>query len=365
MEQVKVDLDNRSYLIEIGSDLLSRRWVYPACEEKRKLLLISDENVYPLYGEKVEDGFRDAGWEVLSRVIAPGEESKKLSKAEELYQLLIDKGFDRSSSIAALGGGVVGDLAGFVASTYLRGISYYQLPTSLLAQVDSSVGGKVAVNHPRGKNLIGSFYQPRGVFIDVSTLRTLSQKQVSSGLAEVIKYGMIWDHGFFLFCEEKMDRLMELESVTMALAVKRCCQIKAEIVSHDEEDRGLRTILNYGHTLGHALEAAYGYGRLSHGEAVSIGISFAAGLACRMNLLDEELVDNKRALLRRAGLPVSFNDASVEKVMGYLQQDKKRQGQDIPFVLPVGKGKVRLFKDIETDFLEDSLQRFFSGGEEQ
>lgn len=351
-----VDLKERGYPILVEAGLLSHEGAYPE-GEGRKILIVSDWNVAPLYLGDVQRVLKEKGWLPSSYLLPPGEESKNLKEVEKIYHLLISQDFDRTAAILALGGGVVGDLAGFVSSTYLRGISFYQVPTTLLAMVDSSVGGKVGVNHPLGKNLIGSFYQPKRVIIDPQTLKTLPKRQCSSGLAEAIKYGMIWDRDLFSFYEEKMEDLLKLEEDSLVEAISRSCMIKAEVVSRDEREEGIRAILNYGHTLGHAVEAATGYRRFYHGEAVAVGISFVLDLACGLTYIHEELVERERALLVQAGLPVQVSGISSQEIIRHIYQDKKRVRGMLRFVVPVDLGQVTLVS-ISFETLVTAVKRF-------
>ena len=263
---------------------------------------------------------------------------------------------ERGSSIAALGGGVVGDMAGFAAATYLRGIPYIQVPTTLLAQVDSSVGGKTGINHPAGKNLIGAFYQPSLVYIDLKVLETLPRRELVAGLAEVVKYGVIADEGLFVYIEEEIEKILELSMDSLNHIVKRSCQIKAEIVEVDEREAGKRSILNYGHTLGHALEAITDFKTYRHGEAIAIGMVYAARLAHRMRLCDTSVVERQRNLLKKIGLPVSIPKVDIDRLLVTMQIDKKVQDRRIRFVLPEKIGHVRITADWDRNALEEILK---------
>ena len=245
--------------------------------------------------------------------------------------IALEANLDRSSFIVALGGGVIGDLAGFVASTYMRGVPYYQIPTSLLAQVDSSIGGKVAVNHPLAKNVIGAFYQPHGVLINVSTLLTLPQRELSTGMAEIIKHGIIRDEAYLAWLEAHMPAMMAKDLPTLQKAIHRSCQIKAEVVSIDEKELGLRAILNFGHTVGHAIEASFGYGTYTHGEAVSIGITAEAGIALLQGLIPEEYANHMETVLIAAGLPVTLPECNTVELLEWMKHDKKNKEDRIGF----------------------------------
>jgi 3-dehydroquinate synthase len=308
--------------------------------------LVTDANVAGLHAATVEQSLRDNGWQSDTIVLPPGEESKRQETVTEIYDRLVAMHADRRTVLLAVGGGVVGDAAGFAAATYARGIPFVQVPTTLLALVDSSVGGKVGINHPRGKNLIGAFYQPLGVVIDTQTLATLPERDFRSGLAEVVKYGVILDAEFFAFLESHVEEINRREPATLDAVVARCCRLKADVVEQDEEERtGLRAVLNYGHTFAHAFESLSGYGRLLHGEAVSIGMVYAAELACRLRRVDGDFRDRQRALLAAFGLPVALPadcrwEASA--VLERMRLDKKSAAGQLRFVLPTRIGHVEL-----------------------
>ena len=294
----------QSYPIFVGCGLLDK------LGEKMKELglsgavtIISDETVSSIYGHKVERILQDAGFIVNSFVVPPGEETKSFNSVIRIYDFLVKRRVERGDILIALGGGMVGDLAGFVAATFLRGISWIQVPTSLVAMVDASIGGKVGINHPQGKNLIGAFYQPSFVLADCHTLASLPQRELTSGWAEVIKHGLILDKSFFEFLEANVDKLIKLDPTAVTKAIARSAAIKAQVVSEDEKERGKRIILNYGHTIAHGLEAASQYGRFLHGEAVAIGMMGAAKLSQRLGLLSVEVVQRQQALLQKFGLP--------------------------------------------------------------
>jgi 3-dehydroquinate synthase len=273
-----------------------------------------------------------------------------------LYDYALENGLERQSAVVALGGGVIGDLAGFFAATYMRGVPFIQVPTTLLAQVDSSVGGKVGVNHPKGKNMIGCFYQPRLVFTDVATLRTLPRRELRAGLAEVIKYGVIWDEGFFCFLEKNLEGVFDLDQQVLTKIVRNSCAIKAEIVEKDEREAGLRAILNFGHTVGHAIEAITEYRVYRHGEAVALGMVVAATIAVRRGLLAPELKKRLVSFLERAGLPTGV-PAFGEELLEIMKKDKKVQRGRIRFVLPLALGQVEIFSDIEPEEIMAALSK--------
>ena len=321
--------------------------------------IISDENVFSLYGSKVEGVIKNAGFAVNSFVVPPGEETKSMDSAIKIYDFLVGHRAERDDIIVALGGGMTGDLAGFVAATFLRGMPWVQVPTSLAAMVDASIGGKVGVNHPEGKNLMGAFYQPNLVLSDPQTLATLPRRELTSGWAEVIKHGLILDREFFEFLETNVDRVRELDPQPLTTAIGRSAAIKARVVSQDEKEReGKRTILNYGHTIGHGLEAAAGYSRFLHGEAVAIGMMGAAKLSERLGLLPSAAVERQEALLQRFDLPVSLQaeatnrrrgrkrstfKLSIAAVTRAMKLDKKVRGKAIRWVLlqDIGKAVIR------------------------
>jgi 3-dehydroquinate synthase len=324
--------------------------------------VISDENVFPLYGSKVEEILKGAGFAVSSFVVPPGEETKSVDYAIKIYDFLVEHRAERDDIIIALGGGVVGDLAGFVAATFLRGMPWIQVPTSLVAMVDASIGGKVGVNHPEGKNLIGAFYQPNLVLADPQTLTTLPQRELTSGWAEVIKHGLILDEEFFEFLESNANKLTKLEPELLTRAIARSAAIKAQVVSQDEKEReGKRTILNYGHTIAHGLEAATQYKRFLHGEAVAIGMVGAAKLGQRLGLLPSAAVERQQALLQKFGLPTSLQAEAASQRRGRkrsnlklslagvtraMELDKKVRGKAIHWVLLQDIGKAIIRADV-------------------
>jgi shikimate kinase/3-dehydroquinate synthase len=315
--------------------------------------IISDENVFSHYGGKVEGVLEDAGFAVNSFVVPPGEETKSMDSASEIYDFLVEHRAERDDIIVALGGGMVGDLAGFVAATFVRGMSWLQVPTSLMAMVDASIGGKVGVNHPEGKNLIGAFYQPGLVVADPRTLETLPGRELTSGWAEVIKYGLILDREFFEFLETNVSRLTELEPQLVTRAIARSAALKGQVVSLDEKEReGKRTILNYGHTIGHGLEAAGKYKQFLHGEAVAIGMVGAARLSQRLGLLPSSAVERQQVLLHKFGLPTSLRrkrgnlKVSIASITRAMELDKKVKEKAIRWVLLQDIGKTVIRSDV-------------------
>ena len=318
--------------------------------------IISDDQVFPLYGPKVTESLREAGFSVNSFVVPHGEKSKSIEVASRIYDFLVKHRAERGEIILALGGGMVGDLAGFVAATYLRGMPLIQVPTSLMAMVDSSIGGKVAINHPEGKNLIGAFYQPRMVLTDTETLTTLTEQELASGWAEVVKHGLIRDADYFQFLEQNVDKLKRLEREAATEAIRRSAAIKAAVVNEDEKETGLRAILNYGHTIAHGLETATGYNRLLHGEAVSVGMMGEAEIAEKLGLLDREAVERQRALLLRFGLPVTCPGVDTDAVLKAIELDKKVQEKAVRWGLLRGIGEAVLGHDVLHDAVRSAIE---------
>jgi 3-dehydroquinate synthase len=340
---VKVPLGNRSYAIKIGGGLLSR--LGDECARLKlgnRCAIITDTNVGRRYARPAFDSLAKAGFSPSLVILSPGEATKHPKSASVCYERLADHRLERKSFIVALGGGVVGDVAGFVAATYLRGVTFVQVPTTLLAQVDSSVGGKVGVNLKAGKNLVGAFYQPRLVLCDLETLRTLPEREYRAGLAEVIKYGIIYDAALFARIERDMPKLLRRDAKTLADIVARCCEIKAKVVGQDETESGLRAILNFGHTIGHALEAISYYGRYLHGEAIAIGQVAAAKLSARVLGLRAREVERISDLFERAGLSINvrLNAGQRRRLFAAMRLDKKVSGGEIKFVLAKRIGKV-------------------------
>ena len=343
-----VETTTQSYPVFVGYGLLDKLG-----EKMKKAALsgtatvISDENVFSIYGSKVEGVLKGASFAVNSFVVPPGEETKGMDYASKIYDFLVKHRAERNDIIIALGGGMVGDLAGFVAATFLRGMFWVQVPTSLVAMVDASIGGKVGVNHPEGKNLIGAFYQPNLVLADPQTLTTLPQRELTSGWAEVIKHGLILDKEFFQFLEANASKLTKLEPKLLNRAIARSVAIKAQVVSQDEKERkGKRTILNYGHTIAHGLEAATQYKRFLHGEAVAIGMLGAAKLSQRLGLLPSDAVERQQALLQKFGLPTVFSGLDLTEITKAMELDKKVKAKAIRWVLLQDIGKVVIRSDV-------------------
>lgn len=358
MEEIKVDLGERSYKILVDSgNLKDIGKTLKDYHLGKKATIITNPIVGDLYQDVVKDSLRKEGFEVAIARVPDGEEYKSLEWAAKLYDELLEHKRDRYSFILALGGGVIGDLAGFVASTYMRGIPFIQVPTSLLAQVDASIGGKVAVNHPLGKNLIGSFYQPRLVYTDLAVLKTLAHRELIAALAEVIKYGIIKNREFFDYLETNIDRVKTLNPNVLKKIVTVCARIKSELVSLDErEEKGIRSIINYGHTIGHALEVLTEYRVYRHGEAVSIGMVAAARIARRMGILNEEGERRQIELLEKAGLPTRIKDIDPSKIIKALARDKKVKEGKIKFILVTEIGKVVTRDDVPPEIIKEVLQ---------
>ena len=349
---VHVDLGHRGYDIRIGTGMpvVGRL----AGESGLKALLVSDSNVDPIYGDKYGNELRESGFSVARAVVPAGERSKDLKQVGFLYDQAVTAGLDRTSLVVALGGGMVGDLAGFVAATFLRGVRFMQIPTTLLAMVDSSVGGKTAINLPQGKNLVGVFHQPIEVVADLGTLASLPSREYVSGLAEVVKYGVIWDAALFREIEGHADLLLSREAAFLEKIIGRCCEIKAEVVAMDELEVGPRAILNFGHTLAHALETISGYGALLHGEAVAIGLAFAGHLSVRLKGFPVEALSRLTSLLQRLGLPTE-RPAGLEweGAREAMNLDKKTRGKTLRFVLATKLGSVTAGCDVpEADLRE-------------
>ncbi len=356
MKQVQVDLGDRSYpiLVEkallagIGSDLKKR-------DIAKRFIVISDNTVAAIYGDAVLASLAQAGFSAELITFPAGEASKTLATVASLASRLAQAGLDRKDGLIALGGGVTGDITGFLASSYMRGVAFVQIPTSLLAQVDSSVGGKTGVDIPEGKNLVGAFYQPRAVYIDSLVLRTLPKDELLNGIAEVIKYGVIYDHDFFTFLEKQRLAILALELPVLEKVIETCCTIKAKVVAHDECEADLRRILNFGHTIGHAVEADSGY-RLAHGSAVAIGMVAASRLAVAKGMFSGADAARLKALIAAFGLPTSIPlDANRDRLKGYLLTDKKTIGGRPFFVLPTAIGRVEITSDVDDSLIDQVL----------
>lgn len=332
METITVALGARSYPIYIGSEIFDRAELYVPHFAQKKAALVTNETVAPLYLDRLSNALRAAGVDVVPIVLPDGERHKNWQTLNSIYDSLLRNRCERKTTIVALGGGVVGDLAGFAAASFLRGVPFIQVPTTLLAQVDSSVGGKTGINHPLGKNMIGAFYQPKAVIADISTLNSLPDRELSAGLAEVIKYGLIRDLPFFEWLEQHMEKLLAREPQALAYAVRRSCENKAEVVGADEREEGERALLNLGHTFGHAIETAGNYERWLHGEAVALGTVLAARLSVAVAQMHPSLVARIESLLRAAKLPVDPPALGAERYIKLMSNDKKVEQGKMRFV---------------------------------
>lgn len=341
MQTIRVDLRERSYEILVGEGILSNAGdVLQRAGIKGKVAVVTNPTVAQLYLDTVYEALQAYGFEVTPVVLPDGEEYKSLATLSKIFDHLISERFERKSCIVALGGGVIGDIAGFAAASYLRGVPYVQIPTTLLAQVDSSVGGKTGVNHEHGKNLIGAFYQPRAVIIDVTVLSSLPRRELVAGIAEIIKYGIIEDPGLFDQLEAKMDRVLTLDQRLLTQLIATSCTIKARVIEKDEREDDYRAVLNFGHTVGHALEAATDYRKFLHGEAVGIGMVKAAAIAHQHGFCDSVIVSRITNLIRMAGLPTEIPDqVSTQSLIRGMELDKKSADRRIRFVMCTGIGK--------------------------
>ena len=355
MQTLRVELGDRSYPIHIGEGLLGRGELFSPYLQGGRAAVVTNVTVAPLYLERVAAALAAAGAEVVKIVLPDGEAYKNWETLNLVYDRLLETRCDRQTTLVALGGGVIGDLAGFAAATYQRGIPFLQVPTTLLAQVDSSVGGKTAINHPRGKNMIGAFHQPLAVLADMGTLATLPLRELRAGLAEVIKHGLIRDLEFFEWMESNIERLIAREPEALAHAVRRSCEIKAEIVALDERETGPRALLNFGHTFGHAVETGAGYGVWLHGEAVAAGMAMAARLSLRLGGPSEADVRRILGLLGRAGLPVSVPGMSPQRFMELMSVDKKVESGRMRFVVLERLGSAAIRSDVPASVLDQTL----------
>jgi 3-dehydroquinate synthase len=358
MEKITVSLGDRSYDIIIEAGGIAKVGAYlGGLRRGAKCAVITDPRVRELCGSLVTNSLADAGFNVDVVTFPEGEENKTLATVEGLYHEMLSHGLDRKSFVVALGGGLVGDVAGFAAATYMRGIRFVQVPTTLLAQVDASVGGKVGVNLAEGKNLVGCFHQPSLVLIDPEVLRSLDARDLKAGFAEVVKYGIIRDGDFFSFLEGNREAILSLERSAMEKAIAVSCRIKAEVVAEDErEESGLRAILNFGHTAAHAIESVSDYTTYRHGEAVSIGMAVAADISVKLGHLPKESADRMESLLKSVGLPVTFSGLDIDQLVARMRFDKKALGDRIRFVLAKNIGEVFLTDDVSLDTVAQVLR---------
>ncbi len=354
---IPVDLGARSYRIVVGTHALTTLGSeLTGLGVGRKVALFTDAGIRRLHGGPVLDGLRAAGFEVTEVVLPEGEQVKTLDVARQAWDRLLEAGCDRSSTVVALGGGAIGDLAGFAAATYMRGMHLVQAPTTLLAQVDASVGGKTAIDHPRAKNLIGAFHQPRLVVVDTAVLLTLPEREFRAGLAEVVKHGIVLDARYFRDLEEQREALLRRDLPTLQHVVAGSCRIKGSVIERDEQEAELRQVLNYGHTVGHALEAATGYGRWVHGEAVALGMVAEARIAERLGLAAKETTQRQVDLLRGVGLPVSGLGAAPEAIIEAMSRDKKARDGRLPLVLAPEIGRFQIVYDVPRPVVLEALQ---------
>jgi len=361
MQTLTVGLGDRSYPIHIGSGLLGQAELLQAHVPRKRVAIISNTTVAPLYLEKLQHTLQAIGISSVEVILPDGEEYKNSATLNLIYDELLKHRCERSTPLIALGGGVVGDMTGYAAATYLRGVPFIQIPTTLLAQVDSSVGGKTGINHPLGKNMIGAFYQPQAVLADTDTLNTLPDKELSAGLAEVIKYGLIRDLPFLAWLEQNIDKLRARDTAALQYAIARSCQNKAEVVAADERESGERALLNLGHTFGHAIESGMGYGNWLHGEGVAAGTVMAADLSQRLGWINAQDVTRIRKLYERAGLPVVAPDLGMEKYLELMGLDKKVEGGKMRFVLLRQVGHAEVYGEAPDKLLRQTLEACVHG----
>ena len=373
MRTVKVEIPQAKslfYPIFIGNNILNQAGDYIKDHTKaHKLLMVSNDTVYSLYGEKIKESLINAGFETEILLLEDGEQYKNINSLEKILTKAIEQRLERKDAIIALGGGVVGDVTGFAAATYLRGVDFIQIPTTLLAQVDSSVGGKTAINHRFGKNLIGNFYQPKVVLTDITTLNTLSASELKVGLAEVLKYGFIEktcglsekiDTSFIDFLDKNKESIMSLKSSIIEKLIKYCCELKASVVNQDEKEAGLRAILNFGHTIGHAVEKCYNYRNMNHGKAVAIGMRGAFFIAEEKNLIAGEYCEKCLNLLDKYEMNYKIDDKiNPESLYKAMQVDKKVQNGKIRFVLPANISEVAVFKDVTENQIVKAIKKLY------
>ncbi len=356
MQSLTVGLAERSYPIHIGSGLLGQAELLLPHLPAKKVAVVTNTTVGPLYLEPLQTLLQSHSVEVIPIILPDGEEYKNTDTLGLIYTALLSQRCERNTPLIALGGGVIGDMTGYAAATYLRGVPFIQLPTTLLAQVDSSVGGKTGINHPLGKNMIGAFYQPQVVLADIATLQTLPDKELRAGLAEVIKYGLIRDLPFFVWLEQNIEKLLARDTEALQYAITRSCHNKAEVVAADERESGERALLNLGHTFGHAVETGMGYGVWLHGEAVAAGTIMAADLSCRLGWLNPQKMTRIRNLFERTGLPVIAPALGAEKYLQLMGLDKKVVGGKMRFVLLKGIGQAVVSADVPQELLRQTLE---------
>ena len=356
MRHLTVELAERSYPILIGAGLLDDPSHILSCLSQHRVAIVTNRTVAPLYLDRLASPLEAAGVQVVRIVLPDGEDFKNWQTLNLIFDELIRNRCERRTTLIGLGGGVVGDMTGFAAATWQRGAPFIQVPTTLLAQVDSSVGGKTAINHPQGKNMIGAFYQPRLVLTDLDTLRTLPERELQAGMAEVIKHGLIRDGTFFAWLEQNLGRILGRDPDAMASAIQRCCEIKAEVVAMDEREEDVRAWLNFGHTFGHAIEAGMGYGEWLHGEAVAAGMMIAAHLSLLLGMLKPDAVDRIEHIIGASGLPTRGPAWPTDRYIELMSVDKKARDGALRFVLLDGLGKAMLRSDISRAQLDQALR---------
>lgn len=361
MQTLTVGLGERSYPIYIGSGLLGRPELLEFALPRKRAAIVTNTTIAPLYLERLRQALEQIDASSVPIILPDGEEYKNSTSLNLIYDALLDNHCERTTPLIALGGGVIGDMTGFAAATYLRGVPFIQIPTTLLAQVDSSVGGKTGINHPLGKNMIGAFYQPKLVLADTNTLNTLPDNELSAGIAEVIKYGLIRDPEFFEWLERNMDKLLARDTEALQYAIARSCRNKAEVVAVDERESGERALLNLGHTFGHAIESGMGYGNWLHGEGVAAGTVMAADLSRRLGWIGAKEVMRIRSLFERARLPTVAPDLGVEKYLELMGLDKKVEGGRIRFVLLREIGRAVVYGDVPPAILRQTLEACVHG----
>jgi 3-dehydroquinate synthase len=347
MKTLEVDLGNRSYPIHIGSDLIDQSELFSACKKATSVYIVTNTTVAPLYAERLTKTLEKLDKPVRTIILPDGESYKDWKNLQLIFDDLLKFGADRQAMLVALGGGVIGDMTGFAAASFMRGIRFIQVPTTLLAQVDSSVGGKTGINHPLGKNMIGAFHQPAAVIADLNTLKTLPARELSAGLAEVVKHGAIADAEFLNWIEANAQALLECDTTAMAHAVLRSCEIKSAVVSADEREGGIRATLNFGHTFGHAIEAGMGYGAWLHGEAVACGMVMGADLSRRLNFITQDEVNRLTKIIQSMNLPTNPPKFGAQRFMELMQVDKKTEGGQIRYVVleKIGKAQIKSVPD--------------------
>ena len=361
MQTLTVGLEERSYPIHIGSGLLGQAELLQPCLPRKRAAIVTNTTVAPLYLDKLRHTLQRIDVSSVPIILPDGEEYKNSATLNLIYDALLSNHCERSTPLIALGGGVVGDMTGYAAATYLRGVPFIQVPTTLLAQVDSSVGGKTGINHPLGKNMIGAFYQPQLVLADTDTLNTLPDNELSAGLAEVIKYGLIRDLPFLEWLEQNMDKLLARDNTALQYAIARSCRNKAEVVAADERESGERALLNLGHTFGHAIESGMGYGNWLHGEGVAAGIAMAADLSQRLGWISAQDVARIRNLLKQARLPVVAPDLGTGKYLELMELDKKVEDGKMRFVLLRKVGRAVVSGDVPPELLRQTLEACVHG----